>query len=324
MRILITGITGFVGSHMAEFCLNREENLKIFGTRRWRSPMDNIRHIADKIELVECDLQDSNSVLQMMDHVRPDWIFHLAAQSYVKASWKSPGDTISNNIMSQLNVLESMKALKLNCALQLAGSSEEYGLVHPDEVPIRETNPLRPLSPYAVSKVGQDMMAYQYYKSYGFPLVRTRAFNHSGPRRGHVFVESNFARQIVRIKKGLAEPVIKVGNLLARRDYTDVRDVVRAYWLALEKGQPGEVYNIASGRAYAIREVLNMLLDMAEMEIQVEEDPDRLRPSDVPLLLGDYSKFRDATGWEPVIPLDKTLKDILDYWMANISGEVKS
>ena len=168
------------------------------------------------------------------------------------------------------------------------------------------------------------MMAYQYYKSYGFPLVRTRAFNHSGPRRGHVFVESNFARQIVRIKKGLAEPVIKVGNLLARRDYTDVRDVVRAYWLALEKGQPGEVYNIASGRAYAIREVLNMLLDMAEMEIQVEEDPDRLRPSDVPLLLGDYSKFRDATGWEPVIPLDKTLKDILDYWMANISGEVKS
>jgi GDP-4-dehydro-6-deoxy-D-mannose reductase len=321
MRILITGITGFAGSHLAEHLLETVSPVEIYGTYRWRSPMDNILQIRDRLNMVECDLQDGNSVLRMMDAVRPDWIFHLAAQSYVAASWQAPTDTINNNVIGQLNILESIKTLGLKCRMQLAGSSEEYGMVYPDEVPIKETNPLRPLSPYAVSKVGQDMMAYQYFKSYGIHLIRTRAFNHSGPRRGHVFVESNFARQIVDVMTGNKEPVIMVGNLKARRDYTDVRDVVRAYRMAIEMGEPGDVYNICSGTAYSIEEVLNILLNLSGMKIRVEEDPRRLRPSDVPLLLGDNTKFRSVTGWKPEIPLEKTLRDLLDYWKSNRPSE---
>jgi GDP-4-dehydro-6-deoxy-D-mannose reductase len=323
LKILITGITGFVGSHLAEYLLQKIPNARIFGTRRWRSRMENINHLVERLELVECDLHDNNSVLQMMDKVRPDWIFHLAAQSYVHSSWQAPADTISNNIIGQLNILESIKNLNLECRMQIAGSSEEYGLVYKDETPIKETNPLRPLSPYAVSKVGQDMLAYQYYKSYGFHLVRTRAFNHTGPRRGHVFVESNFAKQIVDILNGIQKPVIYVGNLEAKRDYTDVRDVVRAYYLSLEMGEPGGVYNICSGTTHSIREVLDILLRKAGVEIQVEQDPARMRPSDVELLLGDYSQFNKLTGWKPEIPFEKTLEDLLDYWKSCTTQEVK-
>ena len=198
--------------------------------------------------------------------------------------------------------------------IQIAGSSEEYGLVHEDELPIRETNPLRPLSPYAVSKVAQDMLAYQYHRSYQLPAIRTRGFNHTGPRRAPVFVASDFARQIVEIERGNHEPCMRVGNLEARRDFTDVRDMVRAYWLATEKGEPGEVYNICSERCYAIREILDLLLGMSSVKISVEQDPRRLRPSDVPVLLGDCSRFRRQTGWEPTIPFEQTLRDLLDYW----------
>ncbi|MCE1248894.1 MAG: GDP-mannose 4,6-dehydratase [Firmicutes bacterium] len=314
MRILITGITGFVGSHLAEYLLQKNEDNEIFGIYRWRSRTENLNQIKDKVKMVECDLLDSGSVRSMMEQVKPDRIFHLAAQSYVLSSWHAPADTISNNIIGQVNILEAMKELNLNCRVQIAGSSEEYGLVKPEETPIKETNPLRPLSPYAVSKVGQDMLAYQYYKSYGFHLIRTRAFNHSGPRRGDVFVESNFAKQIVDIEMGKAEPVVMVGNLDAQRDFTDVRDVVKAYDLAIENANPGEVYNICSNNAYSIKEILDILLSKSHVKIEIKTDPARLRPSDVQLLLGDYSKLNSLTGWKPEIPFEQTLEDLLNYW----------
>jgi GDP-4-dehydro-6-deoxy-D-mannose reductase len=198
--------------------------------------------------------------------------------------------------------------------VQIACSSEQYGLVHPEEAPIKETNPLRPLSPYAVSKVAQDYLGYQYFQSYGLKAVRTRGFNHTGPRRGHVFVTSNFCSQVAAIEAGLQEPVIRVGNLEAIRDFTDVRDMVRAYWLAVTKAKPGEVYNIATGTGIHIREMLDLVLSYSKVEVKIETDPERLRPSDVEILIGDASKFKADTGWEPRIPFEQTVQDLLNYW----------
>src|SRR5262249_13242219 len=235
-------------------------------------------------------------------------------QSYVPTSWSSPAETITGNLTCQLNLFEAIRDLGLSTQVHIARSSEEYGLVHKDEVPIREENPLRPLSPYAVSKVGQDYLAYQYWKRHGLHAVRTRGFNHTGPRRGEVFVTSTFARQIAAIEKGRREPVVRVGNLEAIRDFTDVRDMVRAYWLALKRCEPGEGYNICSGRGYPIRSVLDILLSQSTTRVEVREDPDRLRPSDVEILLGDCTRFQRTTGWQPTIPFEVTLKDLLDYW----------
>lgn len=315
MRVLITGITGFAGSHLVDYILKEHPEVDIFGIRRWRSRTETIRHFQDHIKIVECELRDLTSVFEVIRDIRPDRIFHLAAQSFVPTSWISPADSLNTNIIGQLNVFEAVRSLDIDPWIQIACSSEEYGMVYEDEVPIKETNPLRPLSPYAVSKVGQDMMGYQYYMSYGLKVVRTRGFNHTGPRRADVFVCSDFAKQIVEIEKKRRSPVIKVGNLDAKRDFTDVRDMVKAYWLALEgKCEPGDVYNIASGKTYPIREVLDMLLSMTDARITIEQDPKRLRPSDVPILQGDYSKFHTVTGWKPTIPFEQTLKDILDYW----------
>jgi len=318
MRVLITGITGFAGSHLADYLLAEKPGVEIYGTKRWRSRMENIDHLEGKIELLECDLKDANAVRQVLGDVRPERIFHLAAQSFVPASWRAPSETLDNNIISQANIFEAMRSLGLESRIQIAGSSEEYGLVHPHEIPITESNPLRPLSPYAVSKVAQDLLAYQYFRSYGLAAIRTRGFNHTGPRRGEVFVTSNFAKQIAEIEAGLRKPVIRVGNLSAQRDFTDVRDTVRAYWLALEKGQPGEVYNLASGKAVTIRELLDMLLAFSDAKVEVEVDPERLRPSDVEILIGDSSKFHADTGWEPQIPLSQTVQDLLDYWRQRV------
>ena len=317
MRILITGITGFAGSHLAEYVLSEHPRTEVYGTQRWRSRTENIRGIVSKIQLLECDLRDQSSVTGLIDRVRPDRIFHLAAQSFVPSSWNAPAESLTTNILGQLNLFEAVRAARIDPWIQIACSSEEYGLVLEDELPIRETNPLRPLSPYAVSKVGQDYLGYQYFKSFGTKVVRTRGFNHDGPRRGDVFVSSNFAKQLAAIEKGKKAPVIYVGNLEARRDFTDVRDMVGAYWLALDGGcEPGEAYNICTGKDYSIQQVLDELIRMSGIEVEVREDPERLRPSDVPVLVGDYSKFRKATGWEPSIPYDRTLRDMLDYWRA--------
>ena len=312
-RVLVTGVTGFAGSHLVDYMVERGD-AEIWGIQRWRSRTENIEHLRGSMKLVECDLRDAESTRDTIEQIKPDWIFHLAAQSFVPTSWKAPTESLTTNVLGQLHLFEACRRLGLKPRIQVACSSEEYGMVHEDELPIRETNPLRPLSPYAVSKVAQDMLAYQYFMSYGTDVVITRGFNHEGPRRGPVFVASDFAKQIADIERGLKTPVIHVGNLEARRDFTDVRDMVKAYWLALEKCQGGEVYNICSGKAWRIRDMLDLLLGMTKVKIEVREDPARLRPSDVPVLLGDHSKFTERTGWKPSIPFEQTLKDMLEFW----------
>jgi GDP-4-dehydro-6-deoxy-D-mannose reductase len=318
MNVLITGITGFAGSHLAEYILAHHPGVRVHGIIRWRSRMDNIAHLTGKLDLHEADLKDMVSLKKVLDAARPERIFHLAAQSFVPTSWRLPAETFMINSVGQINLFESVLDLKLAPRIQIAGSSEEYGLVFPDEVPMKETNPLRPLSPYAVSKVAQDLLGYQYFKSYGLPVIRTRGFNHTGPRRGEVFVTSNFAKQVAEIEKGLREPVLMVGNLDAKRDFTDVRDMVRAYWLAAEKGEPGEVYNVGSGRAISMHELLDELLALSKVKVRVQVDPARLRPSDVQILLADNGKFRALTGWAPTIPFERTLRDLLDYWRERV------
>jgi len=312
-RVLVTGVTGFAGSHLVDYMVERGD-AEIWGIQRWRSRTENIEHLRGSMKLVECDLRDAESTRDTIEQIKPDWIFHLAAQSFVPTSWKAPTESLTTNVLGQLHLFEACRRLGLKPRIQVACSSEEYGMVHEDELPIRETNPLRPLSPYAVSKVAQDMLAYQYFMSYQTDVVITRGFNHEGPRRGPVFVASDFAKQIADIERGLKTPVIHVGNLEARRDFTDVRDMVRAYWLALEKCQGGEIYNICSGKAWRIKDVLDLLLGMTRVKIEVREDPARLRPSDVPVLLGDHSKFTDRTGWKPSIPFEQTLSDMLEFW----------
>lgn len=343
MRVFITGVTGMAGSHLAEYLLSRGD-VELYGLYRWRSRMDNLddmksagqlnilaegwqgsldalvaeRTQAGKLNLIEGDITDAYSMQRIMGALRPERIFHLAAQSYVPASWNAPAETLHRNVEGEVHLLEAVRWANLAPRIHVAGSSEEYGLVYPDEAPVKETNPLRPLSPYAVSKVAQEMLALQYRHSYGFHTVVTRGFNHEGPRRGYLFVTANMARQIAEIEKGLRPPVIYTGDRSIIRDWTDVRDFVRAYWLALEKGHPGEVYNIGSGKGRTVGEMLEILLSFSECKIEVKTDPARLRPSDVRLLVADVSKFRELTGWEPQIPFPKTLSDTLEYWRLRV------
>lgn len=312
---LITGITGFVGSHLAEYLL--KAGMEVYGTVRWRSRLDNIEHIKNDLHLVNADMRDGHSLERVITESKPDYVFHLASQSFVPMSWRAPADTMETNVIGAVHLFEAIRKLDTNPKIQVAGSSEEYGMVYPDELPIKETNPLRPLSPYGVSKVAQDKLSYQYYKSYGLKIVVTRAFNHTGPKRGDVFVTSSFAKQIAEIEKG-KEPIIYVGNLDARRDFSDVRDVVEAYRLALEKCEFGEVYNICSEKARTIREMLDLLLSMTSKRIEVKQDPSRMRPSDVEVLQGDCSKFKKQTGWEPRTPFEITMEDLLNYWRERV------
>jgi GDP-4-dehydro-6-deoxy-D-mannose reductase len=315
MKALITGITGFAGSHLADYCLEKK-GLEVYGIIRWRSRTENVEHMQNKVRLLECDLRDATSTRDVIDEVRPDYIFHLAAQSFVPTSWRAPTESLVTNVIGQLNVFEAVRKINLKCRIQIACSSEEYGMVYDHELPITEDHPLRPLSPYGVSKVGQDLLGYQYFMSYKMDIVRTRAFNHTGPRRAPVFVVSDFAKQIADIEKGLRKPILHVGNLDSERDFSDVRDVAGAYYLSLEKGKSGEVYNICSETSWKIKDMLDRLLTMTDAKIELKPDPARLRPSDVPRLRGDCSRFKKDTGWAPRIPFERTLKDMLDYWRA--------
>ena len=321
-RILITGITGFVGSHLAEYCLKQGD--RVCGTlisHHLGDETKNIEHLLPKIDLRQCNLMNRSSVFRVLNEVRPDIIFHLAAHSFVPMSWKDPQEVLQNNIISELNIFETIRDLKLEdkTVIQIACSSEEYGLVKPEECPIKETQELRPMSPYAVSKVAQEMLAKQYHYSYGLKTVITRAFNHEGARRGIDFVTSAFASQLAK-KINYREAIIKVGNLDAVRDFTDVRDMVTAYYMAVtsDRIKYGEPYNICSGYGHKIQEVLDTLLTVLKtdstVKITIEKDPKLNRPSDVPLLVGNCVKFKEATGWAREITFEQMLIDIFDYW----------
>jgi len=309
MRVLITGINGFVGSHLAELCISKGD--EVYGVVRHRSEMDNISHILPLIKVFECELTDYTNVKETIAKIRPDVIFHLAAQSYVPTSWKSPADTLTNNIIGELNILEAVREIVPECVIQIAGSSEEYG--NPKYEPINEEHPLNPASPYGVSKVAQDKLACQYAESYKMKIVVTRGFNHTGPRRGHEFVCSAFAKQIVEAKNG---DKIMVGNLEAIRDFTDVRDMIRAYYLAVtsDKIEYGVPYNITTGNGIKIQYILDTLIKISGKSLSVVQDPERMRPSDIKSLAGNSNKFRQATGWQPEIGFDNTLADIYEYW----------
>lgn len=315
MKALITGITGFVGSHLADLLL--KENVEVVGLTRWRSSKENILHFVDQVTLEHGDLVDLPSLLIVLDKHRPDVIFHFGAQSLVPYSFRAPITTLETNIIGTCNLLEAIKILrnnKFDPIVVICSSSEVYGQVREDEVPITEDNPFRPASPYAVSKVGEDMLGLQYWLSWGIKTIRTRLFTHCGPRRGDVFVVSNFAKQIAEIEIKERDPVVSVGNLDSIRTFMDVRDAVKAYWLLVNKCSPGEVYNVGGNVTMTIGEMLNKLLKLSTRNIEIKVDPERLRPSDVTLQIPCTDKFRAVTGWIPQIDFDVTLKDILEYW----------
>jgi GDP-mannose 4,6-dehydratase len=313
-RVLITGVTGFVGSHLAEYILNLNEGHTVYGLCRWRSPRDNLEQCIEKIELVDADLLDQGCLVRQMQTIKPDIIFHLAAQSYVLTSFSSPVHTISTNIIGTTNLLEAVRITGIDPVIHICSSSEVYGQVTKDEVQIKETCPLRPASPYAVSKVGEDMVALQYWLSYKMKTIRTRMFTHTGPRRGDVFALSSFAKQIAAAELALQTPIIRVGNLDSVRTFCDVRDAVRAYWMLVHKCQHGDVYNIGGNRTMTIREALKLLMSFSKTACEIKIDPELIRPSDVTLQIPSTEKFSAITGWKPQIPLEKTLEDLLTYW----------
>lgn len=316
MRVLITGIAGFAGSYLAKYILD-EKKAEIFGIDLPGCSRKNLVDFGNRIKLYACNICNSNSVLRAMKTVKPDLIFHLAAQAFIPDSWLNPGKSLNTNIIGELTLLEAVRKLRLDTKIHIACSAEEYGLVYPDEVPVKETNPFRPLSPYAVGKLTQDMLGYQYYRSYGMFIVRTRAFNHIGPRMSERFVVANFARQIALIEKRKQRPIICVGNLEPVRDFTDVKDVAQAYWLSLERGKPGDVYNICSDKGNKIKKILEILMSFTSNKIKIKQERSRFRPSDIMVLVGDSSRFRKQTGWKPKIPLENSLRDILNYWREN-------
>lgn len=315
MKALITGISGFVGSHLAEYLLENR-SWTVAGTVY--GPVNNIGHIQDRLELFPLELSELDTVVQLLEDSRPDFIFHLAAQPVVSLSRIDPWNTLANNIRMQLNFLEAMHRIGLKGRILVVGSSEEYGLVYPDELPVGEGNAFRPVNPYAVSKIAQDMLGLQYHLNHGLDVVRVRPFNHIGPRQSPGFVTPDFAKQIAEAEHGLRPPVMKVGNLKAMRDFSDARDVVRAYTLLMERGISGEVYNVGSGKAWAIQEVLDTLLGFARVEIAVEHDPARMRPSDMPIVVADITRLRQCTGWEPQISFEQSLRDVLAYWRQRV------
>lgn len=333
-KALITGITGMVGSHLADFLLE-ETDWEIYGVCRWRSPLDNVSHLLgrvnnrDRIFFEYADLNDQISLINVIQGIKPDYIFHLAAQSYPLTSFTAPVDTLNTNILGTCRLLEAVHSeMKLNSSyhpmVHVCASSEVFGKIPPEKKPesgIHEDCPFHPASPYAISKVGTDLLGRYYAEAYGMTVMTTRMFTHTGPRRGDVFHESTFAKQIAMIEKGLIAPEVKVGNLDSLRTYADVRDAVRAYYMLVTiKPVAGEYYNIGGSYTCRVGETLDTLLSMSPMKdkIKVVTDPDRLRPIDADLQVPDCSKFKAHTGWEPRIPFEQTMENLLDYWRERI------
>lgn len=312
MKVLITGLTGFTGSHLAEYLL--EKDCTIIGTVFNKKKLYNIEHITEHIHIFGCDLCVPSKVKRIIQKVDPDYIFHLAAETRERRAKKDSKEMFNINVTGTMNLLEALLESGINARIFIPGSSAQFGLVRENENPVKETNTYRPVTKYAVSKIAQAMIAYQYYLAHNLKIIRTHTFNYTGPRQSHEFVCSAFAKQIAEIEKGLAPPVIQVGNLYTRRDIMDVRDVVKAYWIGIQKGIPGEVYNICSGKSYLIKAILEKLMSLTDVSIEVKQVQNKVQSSDVPFQVGNFNKFKKLTGWEPEIPIERILNDLLDYW----------
>ncbi len=312
MKALITGAEGFIGSHLADFLLEKGIDVyaTVYGSKK------NLDHL-NKINLIECDIRDKKKISEIISSVKPDYVFHLAAQSFVVPSWKDPEETLTTNILGTFYLLDAIRTAGINPTIAIACSSAEYGLNYENEIPINEKKEFRPSSPYAVSKIGTDMLAYLYFQAYKMKILRIRFFNIIGPRK--IFDAcSDFGKGIAEIEKGLKEKLC-VGNLNGIRDLTDVRDAVEALWLLTEKGEFGDVYNICSGKRYKVKEILDKLVSISKKEIKIEQDSSKIRILDDPIFIGDNSKI-SKLGWQPKIPLEKSLNDVLDYWRGTIKA----
>lgn len=309
MKALITGIGGFVGGYLSEYLLN--QNINVYGT--------SLGSYNEKEKTVyKMDITDKNSVKIVLEEIKPDYIFHLAAQSSAAISWEKPQQTVNVNINGTINLLDCIRELRLNSKILLVGSSEEYGFIDENDMPINENQNLKPGNIYAVSKIAQDMVGQIYAKAYNMDIIIVRAFNHIGPKQSINFVVSDFAKRIVEIEKKIIPPVLLVGNLNAKRDFTDVRDIVRGYYEIIKKGQSGEIYNIGSSKVYSIEYILNYLISLVQIDIEIKEDSNRMRPLDIPVIQCDNTKFIKATSWKPFYKIEQTLNDVIDYWRKNI------
>lgn len=315
-KTFITGITGFAGSFLAEHLIG--EGYEVSGTYLTDESLKNVASISNTIKIHKVDLQDAQEIRKIILGEKPDMIFHLAALTAPGESFENPSEFITNNIIVQVNLLEAVRKAQISPRTLIVSSAEVYGNVSVSDLPINEETELRPVNPYAVSKVACDFLGLQYFLSYKLPIVRVRPFNHIGPRQSPSFVVAAFAKKIAEIEKSSEEKSMKVGNLTAKRDLTDVRDTVRGYKLLIEKGEPGEVYNIGFGRSYEIKYLLDALLSFSNKKINVESDPELMRPVDVPELVCDNSKIKKQTGWEPKIPIEQTLRETLEYWRGQV------
>ena len=319
-RVLITGITGPVGSFLADYLLTLPD-VEVHAFKRWRSDLRPIQHMIGRITIHEGDIEDPFAVAAAVRAAKPDRVYHLAGQSYPSASWDAPITTLRTNIEGTANMLEAVRAHAPAARVHIAGSAAEYGTVTPDEVPIIETQRLRPASPYGVSKVGAELLGLQYHDSYGLHVVVTRSFIHVGPRQGDRCSIQTFCQQMARIEAGLQPPVLLVGNLNAERDFTHVADVARALWLVLDRGKPGMVYNLCSSIASRISDIVALVCAQGQTPVEVRVDPARLRPLDEPILIGDNTRLRRDTGWTPQIGMQQIVQEVLGYWRERIRGE---
>jgi GDPmannose 4,6-dehydratase len=326
-RALITGITGMVGSHLADFLL-AQTDWEIHGMARWRSPLDNISHLLgrvnqnNRVSLIHGDLRDSLSLMHVVRTVKPDYVFHLAAQSFPKTSFDAPLETMDTNINGTNRLLEAIRTEAPQAIVHVCASSEVFGRVPKEKLPIDEECTFHPASPYAISKVGTDLIGRYYGEAYGMTVMTTRMFTHTGPRRGDVFAESTFAKQIALIEQNLIPPIVKTGNLDSLRTFADVRDAVRAYHMLVTVNPiAGEYYNIGGEYTCSVKDMLDTLIGMSTVKnISVETDPARLRPIDADLQVPNTKKFQDHTGWKPEIKFEQTMNDLLNYWRERVSS----
>jgi len=323
-KVLITGVTGFVGSHLADYIIEKKFNVELYGIKRWHlSNLKNIKHIINKIKLYDCDITDPIGTREMINKINPSTIFHCAAESFVSPSWLHPTKYMNVNYNGTLNILDALKEKKSKAIFHIPGSGEEYGEIYKQELPITPSTVLRPVNPYAVSKVAQDLIGYVYFKSYGINVIRTRAFNHEGPRREKVFGIPWYAYQIALIENNLQKPLLRVGGIDDKRNFTHIRDMAEAYWLSTRKCEPGELYLIgteASERnVYTFRQALEKLISMSTVKnIKYKTVKEFTRPTNVPRLIAKTDKFRKKTNWKAKISFEKILIDTLEYWREKV------